>query len=94
MKTIHKHRLETTADIQELKLSGNGRPLCVDFVLSDRFIYMWVEVDAESAIETPTEVRRFKVFSTGAGIPDNAVYVGSTLNQFKPEAFHVYELVD
>ena len=50
--------------------------------------------DADTVIDTPKEVRRFKVFATGSGIPNNAVYIGTTLDNLKPEAFHVYELVD
>ena len=51
-------------------------------------------MDADTVIDTPKEVRRFKVFTTGSGIPDNAVYLGTTLDALKPEAFHVYELID
>ena len=53
---------------------------------------MWVEVDADTVIDTPKEVRTFKVFSTGSGIPDNACYIGTTINNMKPDAYHVYEL--
>ena len=94
MKTIHKHRLEAGTDVQELRLPEEGDVLRVDFIQQERTIYMWVEVDADTVIDTPKEVRRFKVFATGSGIPNNAVYIGTTLDNLKPEAFHVYELVD
>ena len=55
---------------------------------------MWVEVDADTVIDTPKETRRFKVFATGSGIPDNARYIGTTLDTLKPEAYHVFELKD
>ena len=93
MKTIHKHNLERTADVQEIKIPASGRPLRVDFILQDRSLQMWVEVDADTVIGTSDSVRRFKIFQTGAGIPDNAVYVGTAVDVIKPEAFHVYELV-
>ena len=93
MKTIHKHNLERTADVQEIKIPASGRPLRVDFILQDRSLQMWVEVDADTVIGSSDSVRRFKIFHTGAGIPDNAVYVGTAVDVIKPEAFHVYELV-
>lgn len=94
MKTIHKHRLELNAEIQELKLPKNGRTLRVDYMVQDGTVQMWVEVDANTVIDTPKEVRRFKVFLTGDGIPDNASYVGTTVNHMKPDAYHVFELID
>lgn len=94
MKTIHKHRLEIGTEVQEIRLPEEGEVLRVDYIQQERLLYMWVEVDADTVIDTPKEVRRFKVFTTGSGIPDNAVYLGTTLDALKPEAFHVYELVD
>lgn len=94
MKTIHKHRLEVNSEVQELKLPQNGRPLRVDYMVQDGAVQMWVEVDAEVAIDSIKSIRRFKVFSTGDGIPSNARYVGTTVNHVRPDAYHVYELVD
>lgn len=94
MKTIHKHRLEINSEIQEIKLPRTGRPLRVDYVVQDSAVQMWVEVDADTVIDTPKETRQFKVFMTGDGIPDNAKYVDSTVNHMKPDAYHVYELLD
>ncbi|ASK33474.1 DUF7352 domain-containing protein [Alloalcanivorax mobilis] len=93
MKTIHKHRLEIGAEVQDIKLPETGKVLRVDYIQQERVVYMWVEVDADTVIDTPKEVRRFKVFATGSGIPDNARYIGTTLDNLKPEAYHVYELV-
>ena len=86
--------LEIGTEVQEIRLPEEGEVLRVDYIQQERLIYMWVEVDADTVIDTPKEVRRFKVFTTGSGIPDNAVYLGTTLDALKPEAFHVYELVD
>ena len=94
MKTIHKHALERVSEVQEVKLPTSGRPLRVDFILQDRTLQMWVEVDADTVIGSTDNIRRFKIFQTGAGIPDNAQYVGTAVDVIKPEAFHVYELVD
>ncbi|MGB2247014.1 MAG: DUF7352 domain-containing protein [Alcanivorax sediminis] len=92
MKTIHKHRLNTSSDVQEIRLQESGKVLRVDYILQDAAIYMWVEVDADTVIDTPKEVRTFKVFTTGSGIPDNASYLGTTLDHMQAQAYHVYEL--
>ncbi len=94
MKTIHKHRLELNSDIQELKMPSDGSPRRVDYVVQDKAVQMWVEVDADTVIDSVDNVRRFKVFMTGDGIPDNARYVGTTVNHMMPDAYHVYELLD
>lgn len=93
MKTIHKHRLEIVSEVQDIGLPEDGKVLRVDYIQQERVVYMWVEVDADTVIDTSREARRFKVFNTGSGIPDNARYIGTTLDHLKPEAFHVYELV-
>ncbi|EKF73954.1 hypothetical protein A11A3_11372 [Alcanivorax hongdengensis A-11-3] len=94
MKTIHKHRLNTASEVQEIRLPEEGKVLRVDYILQDASICMWVEVDADTVIDTPKEVRRFKVFATGSGIPDNARYIGTTIDHMKAAAYHVYELKD
>jgi hypothetical protein len=94
MKTIHKHRLALVPEVQELKLPEEAIVRRVDYTLQDRAVMVWVEVDADTVIDNQTDVRRYKVFHTGDGIPDNAVYVGSTINHLKPEAYHVYEIHD
>ena len=92
MKTIHKHRLKVSNDVQEIRLPEEGKVLRVDYILQDAAICMWVEVDADTVIDPPKEVRSFKVFNTGSGIPDNASYLGTTIDHMKAQAYHVYEL--
>ena len=92
MKTIHKHRLKVSNDVQEIRLPEEGKVLRVDYILQDAALCMWVEVDADTVIDTPKEVRSFKVFNTGSGIPDNASYLGTTIDHMKAQAYHVYEL--
>jgi len=105
MKTIHKHRLKVVNEVQELRLPEEGKVLRVDYIPQEAVIFMWVEVDAEvifmwvevdadTVIDTPKEVRTFKVFTTGSGIPNNARYIGTTIDNMKGEAHHVYELRD
>ena len=92
MKTIHKHRLKVSNDVQEIRLPEEGKVLRVDYILQDAALCRWVEVDADTVIDTPKEVRSFKVFNTGSGIPDNASYLGTTIDHMKAQAYHVYEL--
>ena len=94
MKTIHKHRLQVVNEVQELRLPEEGKVLRVDYIPQEAVIFMWVEVDADTVIDTPKEVRTFKVFTTGSGIPNNARYIGTTIDNMKGEAHHVYELRD
>lgn len=57
-----------------------------------RAIFMWVEVPADLTAEKKPHT--FHVFSTGDGIPVKASYLGTTVDQYLPEAYHVYELLD
>jgi len=94
MKTMHKYSLRVCDEVQELKMAENCVIRRVDFYLQDRQIMLWAEVDADAFIESPKRARRFKAFLTGAGIPDNAHYIGTAINHMKPDSYHVYELVD
>ncbi|HLR17731.1 MAG TPA: hypothetical protein VK099_07650 [Alcanivoracaceae bacterium] len=94
MKTIHKHRLETSSEAQQLKLSAEGVVREVAYIQQERALYLWVEVPAGSVIDANQVERSFKVFLTGDGIPEHAIYLGTALDPMAPEAFHVYELAE
>ena len=49
------------------------------------FITMWAEIDREADEET----RIFTIVPTGGDVPENSVYVGSTIDQ--PFVWHLYE---
>ena len=89
MKTIHKHRLKVVNEVQELRLPEEGKVLRVDYIPQEAVIFMWVEVDADTVIDTPKEVRTFKVFTTGSGIPNNASYIGTTIDNMKLSLIHI-----
>ena len=55
MKTIHKHRLKVVNEVQELRLPEEGKVLRVDYIPQEAVIFMWVEVDADTVIDTPKE---------------------------------------
>jgi len=94
MKTMHKHRLEISSEAQQLKLSAEGVVREVAYIQQERALYLWAEVPAGSVIDANQVERSFKVFSTGDGIPDHAVYIGTAHDVMAPEAFHVYELTE
>ena len=94
MKTIHKYRLTPGDEVQELRMPEDASPLKVEFSLAAKGIFIWAEIDAAGVMEPAVDVRRFKVFHTGQGIPTDAIYVGTTYNQMEPRSYHIYELVD
>ena len=92
MRTIHKFQLEISKQPQVIELPDPSTIINVEYLMAKRAIFMWVEVPADlTAEKTP---RTFHVFLTGDGIPVNASYLGSTIDQYLPEAYHVYELKD
>ena len=94
MKTIHKHRLQTGSDVQKLKLSAEGVVREVAYSQQERLLYVWVEVPAGSLLESNQVERNFRVFMTGDGIPDHAVFAGTAIDMMRPEAYHIFELTE
>jgi len=92
MKTIHKHKLLIDKEWHTLDLPLVARILYVEYLVHERAVFMWAEVQADMNAET--QPRRFRVFCTGDGVPDSAEYVGTTIDQYLPEAYHVYEAFD
>lgn len=92
MRTIHKFEIRPGKEAQTLDLPQDLRFLHVEYLTAQRAIFMWVEVPAD--ITQKGAPRRFRVFSSGDGIPDSAVHVGSCVDQYLPESYHVYELCD
>lgn len=90
MRTIHKFEVPISKEVQTIDLPESANIIHVEYLMPRRNIYMWAEVPAD--MTAPKEARQFRVFLTGDGIPDNASYLGSTIDQYLPEAYHVYEL--
>ncbi|MCK0537726.1 DUF7352 domain-containing protein [Alcanivorax quisquiliarum] len=94
MKTIHKHRLKVGDEPQKIKLSPEGVIRQVAYSPHDQHLYLWAEVPAGSLIENSKTERCFRVFMTGDGIPDHAVFVGTALDSLRPESYHIFELTE
>ena len=92
MRTIHKFQLEINAEAQILELPENNRMLHVEYVMPRRAINVWYEVTADMTAERLPH--KFRIFATGDGIPDHGEYVGSAIDQYLPESYHIYELKD
>lgn len=91
MKTIHKHRIAPDA-LTVIELPESAVVRFVEYVVPERAVNIWVEVDAESFLDCPKVSREFHLFSTGQGVPNGAEYIGSTIDQYEPEAYHLYEM--
>ncbi|AUM14995.1 DUF7352 domain-containing protein [Ketobacter alkanivorans] len=91
MRTIHKFEVPISKETQTIDLPEKATIVHVEYLMPRRTIYMWAEVPAD--MTAPKSPRQFRVFLTGDGIPNNASYLGSTIDQYLPEAYHVYELL-
>ena len=89
MKTIHKHEVPIGKRV-EIEMPVGATVRKVEYLVHERSVFIWAEVTAD--VTAPKEKRFFKVFCTGDGLPDSANYVGSTIDQYFPEAYHVYEM--
>lgn len=91
MKIIHKHKIKQDGEVTVLQLPVNSRALSVDYLVNSKALFMWVEIPAE--LNALKEDRSFRVFKTGDGIPEANRYVGTAIDQYVGEAYHVYEVV-
>lgn len=92
MRTIHKFEVNTDQEPQSIVLPVEHTFLAVEYIIPKRAIYVWAEVPADLTIEKAP--CKLKVFRTGDGIPDNYQYLGTCIDQYLPEAYHVYKIVE
>ena len=90
MRTIHKFEIQINKEIQVIDIPDDRSYLHVEYLMHKRSISLWAEVPAD--MTTKKTPKHFRVFSTGDGIPDSAEYVGTCVDQYLPESYHVYEL--
>lgn len=94
MKIVHKHALNPGHDATVIRLPADAVVRHVEYVVAEHRVLLWIEVPAEIHIGAAMADRRFQAFPTGKGIPDDARYVGSAVDQYQPEVYHVYETTD
>ena len=90
MKTIHKHAIPVDEGTVELELPIGSIVRDVAYLVTERNVFMWVEVPADLSVDK--EIRSFKAFKTGDGVPGANTYIGTTIDQYTPEAYHVFEV--
>ncbi|MBL4607795.1 MAG: hypothetical protein JKY01_08205 [Pseudomonadales bacterium] len=92
MKTIHKFEVPIVEKAVSLRLCDSAKVRMVEYITCAKSIFMWVEVPADEALQNNGSERLFRVFLSGSGIPAGAVFVGSAVDQYHPEAYHLYEI--
>jgi len=90
MRAIHKFEVPISKETHTIEMSESARIFHVEYLMPRRAIYMWAEVPAE--LTSSKVPRYFRVFFTGDGIPDQARHLGTAIDQYLPQAYHVYEL--
>lgn len=91
MKTIHKFEVPIGEAAAVLCLCSSATVRMVEYITCAKSIFMWVEVPADDALQSDGCERLFRVFTTGMGIPAGAEFIGSAVDQYYPEAYHLYE---
>lgn len=91
MKIIHKHGMQMDGKPTLLSLPAVAVVRHVEYVVAEHRVLLWIEVPAEIHMGEGLVERRFQLFATGKGIPAAATYVGSAVDQYQPEVYHVYE---
>ncbi len=90
MKTIHKFCLECGKEPTTLKLREGYRVVRCEYLMSQKGIYIWVEQPLN--VDIPVIERQFVVALSGDPVPMCYQYLGTALDTFGPEAFHVFEV--
>lgn len=84
-KTVFKYPLSNASDITELGLTG---PV-LHFAEQHGRLVLWAEHDPK----VEPVLRKFQIVGTGNPIPDNALFLGSTLTSGGFFVFHLYEVM-
>lgn len=94
-KRVLRFPVPVSNDPQQVHIPDDAEILHVD-TKTFGFVDVWVETNGA----TETVVRTFQVFSTGDNIPEDAMYVGTTLNRVETfgqlmatAVWHLYERV-
>lgn len=90
MKTIHKFRVEAGKEPTTLNLKEGYRVVRCEYIVPHKAVYLWVEQPLN--VGTPTIERQFRVALSGEPVPDRFDYLGTALDPFGPEAYHVFAI--
>ncbi|MFC4258959.1 hypothetical protein ACFOZ5_07945 [Marinobacter lacisalsi] len=90
MKTIHKFRINPGKEPTRLTLKRGFRVVRCEYLVAEKGVYLWVEQPLN--VVTPTVEGQFRVAFSGDPVPESFQYLGTALDPFGPEAYHVFEL--
>lgn len=90
MKTIHKFRVDHGKQVTRLQLKSGFRIVRCEYLVPDKGVYLWVEQPLN--VGKPNVERQFVVAFSGEPVPDSYQYLGTALDSFGPEAYHVFEV--
>ena len=90
MKTIHKFHIHPGKEPTVLTLKDGFRVVRCEYLVSEKGVYLWVEQPLK--VVTPTVDRQFRIAFSGEPVPDSYQYLGTALDPFGPEAYHVFEV--
>ncbi|MDO6442188.1 hypothetical protein [Marinobacter sp. 2_MG-2023] len=88
MKTIHKFRIEPGKEPTTLSLTEGYRVVRCEYLIPDKAVYLWVEQPLN--VGAPVLKRQFRVAFSGEPVPRDFEYIDTALDQFGPEAYHVF----
>lgn len=92
MKTIHKFRINPGKEPTRLALKEGFRVVRCEYLVPEKGVYLWVEQSLN--VTTPTVERSFRLAFSGEPVPEQYQYLGTALDTFGPEAYHVFEVPD
>lgn len=92
MRTIHKFEVHINQETQTIELPEDHRFLAAEYIIPKRSLFVWIDVPADLTIEKVPF--KFRVFCTGDGIPANYKYLATCIDQYLPEAYHLYHVAD
>ncbi|PCI47760.1 MAG: hypothetical protein COB51_05650 [Moraxellaceae bacterium] len=90
MKTLHKFEVPLGSEGVDIELPQENTVRKVEYVVSVHTIFMWIEVEANAVLCDDKSKHHFRAYKTGDGIPEEAIHVGSAVDQYLPDAYHVY----
>lgn len=90
MKTIHKFRIDAGKETTRLTLKSGFRVVRCEYLVPEKGVYLWIEQPLK--VTTPSVECRFRIAYSGEPVPENYHYLGTALDPFGPEAYHVFEV--
>ncbi|RMF17371.1 MAG: hypothetical protein D6758_06515 [Gammaproteobacteria bacterium] len=90
MKTVHKFKLNSDGELNRIALREGYRVIKSDFIVSEKAVFIWVEQPLNVTAGEVTGY--FRVVRSGQPIPPAYRHVDTALDEFTPEAYHVYEV--